>query len=81
MKTKQTIKLTAICHLVSALCLPAFAQGTAFTYQGRLQNNGSPASGTYNLTFSLFNVSNGGTRGRPGRSPTTPSSSPTVCSR
>ena len=36
------------------------AQGTAFTYQGQLQNNGSPASGTYNLTFSLFNVSSGG---------------------
>src|SRR5208283_1953263 len=32
------------------------AQGTAFTYQGQLQNNGSPASGTYNLTFSLFNT-------------------------
>ncbi len=31
-----------------------FAQGTAFTYQGRLNNNDSPASGTYNLTFSLF---------------------------
>ncbi len=60
MNTKQTIKLIAICHLLSALCLSAFAQGTAFTYQGRLQNNGSPASGTYNLTFSLFNVSSGG---------------------
>ena len=36
------------------------AQGTAFTYQGQLQNNGSPASGTYNLTFSLFNVNSGG---------------------
>jgi hypothetical protein len=60
MKTKQTIKLTAICHLVSALCLPAFAQGTAFTYQGRLQNNGSPASGAYNMTFSLFNINAGG---------------------
>jgi formylglycine-generating enzyme required for sulfatase activity len=34
----------------------AFAQGTAFTYQGQLQNNGSPASGIYNLTFSLFNT-------------------------
>jgi len=38
---------------------PALAQGTAFTYQGQLQNNGSPASGTYNLTFSLFNASSG----------------------
>src|ERR1022692_2055808 len=36
------------------------AQGTAFTYQGRLQNNGSPASGTYNLAFSLFNTNTTG---------------------
>ncbi len=38
-----------------------FAQGTAFTYQGQLQNNGSPASGTYNLTFTLFNTNTSGT--------------------
>ena len=38
----------------------AAGQDTAFTYQGQLQNNGSPASGTYNLTFSLFTVSTGG---------------------
>jgi hypothetical protein len=37
-----------------------FAQGTAFTYQGQLQNNGSPAGGNYNLTFSLFNTNAGG---------------------
>jgi len=37
-----------------------FAQGTAFTYQGQLWNNGHPASGTYNLTFSLFNANVGG---------------------
>jgi hypothetical protein len=36
------------------------AQGTAFTYQGQLQNNGSPASGAYNLTFSLFSTSTSG---------------------
>ncbi len=29
------------------------AQGTAFTYQGRLNINGSPASGLYDFTFSL----------------------------
>jgi hypothetical protein len=40
---------------------PVFAQGTAFTYQGQLQNNGSPASGTYNLTFMLFTNNVGGT--------------------
>ena len=32
------------------------AQGTTFTYQGRLQNNGSPASGNYDFTFALFNT-------------------------
>jgi hypothetical protein len=39
----------------------AHAQGTAFTYQGQLQNNGSPASGTYNLTFSVYTNSTSGT--------------------
>ena len=38
----------------------AFAQATAFTYQGQLQNNGSPASGTYNLQFTLFATNTGG---------------------
>jgi len=36
------------------------AQGTAFTYQGQLFAGTNPASGTYNLTFSLFNVNSGG---------------------
>jgi hypothetical protein len=52
-------------HLFIALLLlagvnRAAAQGTAFTYQGQLQNNGSPASGTYNLMFSLFNTNTTG---------------------
>ena len=38
----------------------AFAQGTAFTYQGRLNDGGSPASGSYDLTFTLFGVNAGG---------------------
>ena len=37
------------------------AQGTAFTYQGQLQNNGSPAGGIYNFTFTLFTTNTGGT--------------------
>ena len=32
----------------------AHAQGTAFTYQGRLNDGGSPATGTYDFTFSLY---------------------------
>ncbi len=36
-----------------------FAQGTAFTYQGRLDDNGSPARGSYDFTFALFSTSSG----------------------
>jgi hypothetical protein len=41
---------------------PALAQGTAFTYQGQLQNNGSPAGGHFDLTFELFNAAAGGSQ-------------------
>ncbi len=60
MKIKPALGLFCFCLLPSTFCLPAAAQGTAFTYQGRLNANGAPASGTYNLTFTLFNVSSGG---------------------
>lgn len=38
----------------------AQAQGTAFTYQGQLQQNGSPANGTYDLQFSIYSAADGG---------------------
>src|ERR1039458_8933513 len=38
----------------------AFAQGTAFTYQGRLNNGTNPATGSYDLTFTLFATNSGG---------------------
>jgi Chaperone of endosialidase len=37
-----------------------FAQGTAFTYQGQLQNNGGPANGLYDMTFNLYETNSGG---------------------
>jgi hypothetical protein len=40
--------------LVGALNLRA--QGTAFTYQGRLNDGINPANGTYNLRFALFDA-------------------------
>ncbi len=58
MKTK--FKLITICHLLMAICLSASAQGTAFTYQGRLNNSSGPANGSYDLTFTLFNAVSGG---------------------
>nr|WP_290666492.1 hypothetical protein [Ardenticatena sp.] len=36
------------------------AVGTAFTYQGRLTDNGNPANGTYDFQFKLFDAATGG---------------------
>ena len=38
----------------------AHAQGTAFTYQGRLNNGGSAANGSYDLSFTVFDAVTGG---------------------
>jgi hypothetical protein len=40
----------------------AQAQGTAFTYQGRLNNGTNPVTGAYDMTFSLYTASAGGTQ-------------------
>ena len=34
----------------------AVAQSTAFTYQGQLTDNGSPASGIYDLRFTIYDA-------------------------
>jgi hypothetical protein len=39
---------------------PACAQGTAFTYQGRLDDGGSPANGPHDFVFRLFDAASGG---------------------
>jgi hypothetical protein len=58
MKTQLIRLLTAL-----ALCASlhrAVAQGTAFTYQGRLNNNTNPANGVYDFIFTVFNANSGG---------------------
>src|SRR5262245_35912047 len=35
------------------------AQGTAFLYQGRLQQNGTPATGLFDLRFTIYDASGG----------------------
>jgi len=54
MKTQLIRFLTALAICVSVH--RAAAQGTAFTYQGRLNINGSPANGSYDLSFSIYNA-------------------------
>jgi hypothetical protein len=41
--------------------LKTLAQGTAFTYQGRLTDSGTPATGTYDFTFQVFDAASNGT--------------------
>ena len=38
----------------------AQAQGTAFSYQGRLTDNGSPANGNYDLRFNSLDAGTAG---------------------
>ena len=54
----------ALCSLFTAVN-PVFAQGTAFTYQGRLNDNGSPVSGSYDLQCTLYatNITGGAVAG------------------
>ena len=61
---KRTIQIAAI-----LLCLGGInsqfstlrAQGTAFTYQGRLNDGGNPANGLYDLAFTVFDAGTNGT--------------------
>lgn len=56
MKSKTLLRFGLIlCFLFTAVSL-TFAQGTAFTYQGRLSAGGGPANGSYDLTFALFDA-------------------------
>ncbi len=52
MKTQLIRLLAALAVIATAKC--AFAQGTAFTYQGRLFDNTNPANGNYALKFTLY---------------------------
>ena len=57
------MKIVSLLSVVAALV--AFAnsangQGTAFNYQGTLSQNGAPATGAHDLTFTLFTAASGG---------------------
>src|SRR5690349_5124403 len=42
--------------LLSCSVSNALAQGTAFTYQGRLVDSGGPANGIYDLRFTIYDA-------------------------
>ncbi len=62
MKVKLTLKFAAALLALSTIIYQpstCHAQGTAFTYQGRLNDGANPATGNYDLAFSLFTVNSG----------------------
>jgi hypothetical protein len=59
------IKLLAASLLLSTLDYEVstlFAQGTAFTYEGRLNDGAGPASGIYDLRFAIYDSPSAGTQ-------------------
>src|ERR1035438_270174 len=64
MKKKLTItRWLALAALATLNLQPsiAFAQGTAFTYNGRLNDGTNPVTGSYDLRFTLYTATTGGT--------------------
>ena len=59
MKRIAPVGASLLLSILSANVSTAFAQGTAFTYQGRLNDGLAPANGSYDLTFALFQFSSG----------------------
>lgn len=66
MKTKLTpnvastlLLLSTVTTLYVAQLQTAYAQGTAFTYQGRLGSGGNPANGFFDITFSMWTNASG----------------------
>ncbi|RJP41931.1 MAG: hypothetical protein C4547_01130, partial [Phycisphaerales bacterium] len=58
---RQNFVFRASIFLVVGLASPALlGQSTAFTYQGRLDADGSPADGLHDVRFRLFDAAEGG---------------------
>jgi trimeric autotransporter adhesin len=60
-------RLSLALALFAGVAIPfaGFAQGTAFTYQGRLTDGANPANGSYDLRFILYDNSAGGNQQGP----------------
>jgi hypothetical protein len=55
----NVLRIIGLSVLIANSAATAAAQGTAFTYQGRLNAGGGLASGSYDLTFSVFDATTG----------------------
>lgn len=59
---RRTLNSLIATLVLAAGAVPALAQGTAFTYQGELQNSGSPVNTPADFEFKLFDAITGGTQ-------------------
>jgi len=66
LKTTNALKANLVSAVILAVLLfsneAALAQGTVFTYQGKLTDNGNPANGNYDMQFRLFDMLTAGTQ-------------------
>ncbi|HMY73934.1 MAG TPA: hypothetical protein PLQ88_19105, partial [Blastocatellia bacterium] len=60
--TRQTLAFSFALCLMLLTAATASAQGTAFTHQGRLTDNGAAANGLYDLQFAVFDAVSAGTQ-------------------
>ena len=82
MQTKSCLNVaTALLSLSTLISQPSngLAQGTAFTYQGRLTDDANAANGSYDLRFMSL-AATVGTASSPGHSPIQLQRSATACS-
>ena len=79
LRATRLLALAAIAVLLCARGLEAQTPvGTAFTYQGRLSDGGTPPTGPYDLQFRLFDAS---TAGNPATGSDSFPSAPAILSR
>lgn len=63
MSPKIATRRVSLLLLLFTLCaVTALGQTTSFTYQGRLSDGGTPATGNYDLQFALFDSVSAGTQ-------------------
>jgi len=63
MNQKGPVRTVTQLLLLLTLCAGSvLAQGTAFTYQGKLSDGGTAANGNYDLQFALFDAAAGGSQ-------------------
>ena len=59
---RRRVALRLALAAVHLLAFTGFAQGTAFTYQGKLNAGTNPATGLFDFQFALYNAATGGTQ-------------------